>query len=365
VRVTQERMVIKSEQGDYPVDFVGEVASVPAVVNAGAETAETFVIIDEALVDLYGQGLSELLANPTYRLTADEESKTLAGVGRFVDWLLENRATRSAHIVAVGGGVVQDVATFACHIYYRGIPWTFVPTTLLSQSDSCIGAKSSINVLPLKNQLGVFHSPSHVVICSEFLTSLPQVEVDSGYGEIYKLALTNDGAFFDQLTDALSDGGHRNPRVLEMIRNALESKRLVIEQDEHESDLRRVLNYGHSFGHALEALTHNEVPHGIAVMWGMDLINFLGVKWGLTNPATADRVRDVLAANTDYTIGNIPSARELVDTLKRDKKVRKGVMYFSVLHDEGDLRIVPKPLDETLVAEVAEYVDGNPLFAAR
>ncbi|MHA7653210.1 3-dehydroquinate synthase [Mycobacterium sp. ML4] len=355
-------MIIKSEQGDYPVDFVGEVGSVPGLIGTDAET---FVIIDKALVDLYGNDLSELLKYPTYRLTADEESKTLAGISCFIDWLLENKATRSAHIVAVGGGVTQDVATFACHIYYRGIPWTFVPTTLLSQADSCIGAKSSINVLPLKNQLGVFHSPSHVVICSEFLNSLPQIEVDSGYGEIYKLALTNEGAFFDELIEALRDNGHRNPQVLKMIRNALESKRLVIEKDEHESDLRRVLNYGHSFGHALEALTHNEVPHGIAVMWGMDLINFLGVKWGLTNPETAAKVRAVLAANTDYTIETIPSARELVDTLKRDKKVRKGVMYFAVLHDEGDLRIVPKPLDDTLAAAVSEYLDGDPLFAAR
>jgi 3-dehydroquinate synthase len=362
VRVTQDRMIIKSEQGDYPVDFVGEVGLVPGLVDTNPET---FLIIDEVLVDLYGQDLSELLEYPTYRLTADEESKTLAGVCLFVDWLLENKATRSARIVAIGGGVIQDVATFASHIYYRGVSWTFVPTTLLSQADSCIGAKSSINVLPLKNQLGVFHSPSHVVICSEFLTSLPQIEIDSGYGEIYKLALTNDGAFFEELTDALRRGGHRNPHLLEMIRKALESKRLVIETDEHESDLRRVLNYGHSFGHALEALTHNEVPHGLAVMWGMDLINFLGVKWGLTNPETAARVRTVLAANTDYAIATIPSARELVDVLKRDKKVRKGVMYFAVLHDEGDLRIVPKPLDESLVTEVSEYLDGDPLFAAR
>ena len=362
MRVTQDRMIIKSGQGDYPVDFVGEVGLVPGLVEANTET---FVIIDEALVDLYGQALSGLLKYPTYPVRADEESKTLTGVSLFVDWLLENKATRSAHIVAIGGGVIQDVATFASHIYYRGLPWTFVPTTLLSQADSCIGAKSSINVLPLKNQLGVFHSPSHVVICSEFLTSLPQIEVDSGYGEIYKLALTNDGAFFEELTDALHSGGHRNPHVLEMTRKALESKRLVIEKDEHESDLRRVLNYGHSFGHALESLTHNEVPHGLAVMWGMDLINSLGVKWGLTNPETASRVRTVLAANTDYAIPTIPTARELVDVLKRDKKVRKGVMYFAVLHDEGDLRIVPKPLDDKLVAQVSEYLDADPLFAAR
>ncbi|EHB49720.1 3-dehydroquinate synthase [Mycolicibacterium rhodesiae JS60] len=362
MRVTQDRMIIKSEQGDYPVDFVAEVAAVPAIVSPHADT---YVIIDEALFDLYGQALGALLSCPTYLVKADEESKTLAGVSDFIDWLLQNNATRSARIVAVGGGVVQDVATFAAHIYYRGVPWTFVPTTLLSQADSCIGAKSSINVLPLKNQLGVFHSPSHVVICSEFLTSLPQVEVDSGYGEIYKLALTNEGAFFGELTEALTSGGHRNPHVLEMIRKALESKRLVIEEDEHETDLRRVLNYGHSFGHALEALTHNEVPHGLAVMWGMDLINFLGVRWGLTNPDTAAQVRAVLAANTDYAIPSIPSADELVDVLKRDKKVRNGVMYFAVLHDEGDLRIVPKPLDEVLVAEVSEYLDDEPLFATR
>jgi 3-dehydroquinate synthase len=360
--MTQERMVIKSEQGDYPVDFVGEVSSVPQLVNAGPET---YVVIDEALVELYGKTLGQLMDCPTYQVVADEETKTLAGVGLFVEWLLANKATRSAHVVAIGGGVIQDIATFACHIYYRGVAWTYIPTTLLSQADSCIGAKASINVLPLKNQLGVFHSPSHVIICSEFLHTLPQVEVDSGYGEIYKLALTNEGAFFDQLSDALDDGGHRNPRVLEMIRNALESKRLIIEQDEHESDLRRVLNYGHSFGHALEALTHNEVPHGIAVMWGMDLINFLGTKWGLTNPETAAQVRSVVAKNTCYTISALPSAQELVDTLKRDKKVRNGVMYFSVLHDEGDLRIVPKPLDDALVAEVSEYLNGDPLFAAR
>ncbi|SOX53587.1 3-dehydroquinate synthase, partial [Mycobacterium ahvazicum] len=362
VPVTQDRMIIKSEQGDYPVDFVGDVTQVAALVDAGPET---FVIIDEVLIEIYGEALNGLLQYPTYRATADEETKTLTGVGHFIDWLLENKATRSARIVAIGGGVIQDVATFAAHVYYRGVSWTNVPTTLLSQADSCIGAKSSINVLPLKNQLGVFHSPSHVVICSEFLASLPQVELDSGYGEIYKLALTNDGAFFGDLVEALQDGGHRNPRLLEMIRKSLESKRLVIEQDEHESDLRRVLNYGHSFGHALEALTHNEVPHGIAVMWGMDLINFLGMRWGLTNPQTAARVRTALAANTDYTISAIPSAQELVDTLKRDKKVRNGVMYFSILHDEGDLRIVAKPLDEALVAEVAEYLDDEPLFAAR
>lgn len=362
MRVAEGRMIIKSEQGDYPVDFVPAVGSVPSLVGIGQET---FVIIDEALVDLYGQQLSDLLARPTYKMKADEESKTLAGVGLFVDWLLENKATRSSRIVAVGGGVVQDVAAFTSHVYHRGLDWTFIPTTLLSQSDSCIGAKSSINVLPVKNQLGAFHSPSHVIICPEFLDSLPQIEVDSGYGEIYKLALTNDGAFFDELTTAIRDGGHRNPHSLVMIRSALESKRLVIEKDEHESDLRRVLNYGHSFGHALEALTHNEVPHGIAVMWGMDLINFLGVKWGLTNPETAARVRAVMADNTDFIIPGIPSASDLVDTLRRDKKVRNGVMHFAVLQDEGSLTIVPRQLDESLVTEVAEYLNGTPLFAAR
>ena len=352
------QIIIKSRQGDYKVDFVSSVSELSEL----SVSNETFLVADALVYDLYSAKLGKLTELPTYLVEATEQTKTIDGVSSLVDWLLQNKATRSANIIALGGGVIQDLVTFTAHIYYRGVSWTFLPTTLLSQSDSCIGAKCGINVLPLKNQLGVLHSPSHIVICSEFLETLPAIEIDSGYGEIYKLSLTGGGEFFDVLEKEITDNGHRNTEILELTRLSLISKQEIIEEDEYESDLRRVLNYGHSFGHALEALTQNQVPHGIAVMWGMDIINFLGEKWGISNPEVVVRVRLLIENTVDFQIENMPSAGDFVQMLGRDKKVENGLMNFAVLHDIGDIRIHPKALDEDLVLLVQEYLDGKPLF---
>ena len=182
MRVTEDRMVIKSEQGDYPVDFVAELGLVPALVDAGPET---FVIIDELLADIYGDALSALLEHPTYRVKADEESKTLSGVSLFVDWLLENKATRSAHVVAIGGGVVQDVATFR-------VPHLLPRDPVDIRSDHSAQPSGQLHRGQIQHQRASTEESArrvpltrHVVICSEFLKSLPQIEVDSGYGEIF------------------------------------------------------------------------------------------------------------------------------------------------------------------------------------
>jgi 3-dehydroquinate synthase len=352
------QIVIKSRQGDYKVDFVSNVSELSSL----SVSNETFVVADALVYELYSAQLGKLTDLPTYLVDANEETKTIEGVSNLVDWLLKNKATRSANIIALGGGVIQDLVTFTAHIYYRGVSWTFLPTTLLSQSDSCIGAKCGINVLPLKNQLGVLHSPSHVVICSAFLETLPSIEIDSGYGEIYKLSLTGSGEFFQLLEKEVSDNGHKNSQILELTRLSLIAKQEIIEEDEYESDLRRVLNYGHSFGHALEALTHNQVPHGIAVMWGIDIINFLGEKWGISNPEIVTRVKLLIENTVDFQIEEMPSASDFVRMLGRDKKVENGLMNFAVMHEIGDIRIHSKALDEDLVLLVQEYLDGKPLF---
>ena len=174
------QIIIKSRQGDYKVDFVSSVSELSEL----SVSNETFLVADALVYDLYSAKLGKLTELPTYLVEATEQTKTIDGVSSLVDWLLQNKATRSANIIALGGGVIQDLVTFTAHIYYRGVSWTFLPTTLLSQSDSCIGAKCGINVLPLKNQLGVLHSPSHIVIFSEFLETLPAIEIVSGFGEI-------------------------------------------------------------------------------------------------------------------------------------------------------------------------------------
>ncbi|MDP2014168.1 MAG: iron-containing alcohol dehydrogenase, partial [Actinomycetota bacterium] len=231
---------IKSLQWDYDVLFAETIHS--AAELAVADQHEVLIVCDENVATLHHEALAPLLAaHPTYLVKASEETKSLSGVSALVDWLIQERAVRSATVLAVGGGCIQDLVSFTAHLYYRGINWIFLPTTVLSQSDSCIGAKSGINVLPFKNQLGALHSPRKVVITTEFLSTLPDLEIASGYGEIVKLSVTSSHAFLAQLSSALGDGGIRNAHLLELTRASLLAKQEIIEIDEYETDLRRIL----------------------------------------------------------------------------------------------------------------------------
>ena len=354
-------LLIHSLQWNYEVQFTQSVPE--AIQSALADGVDAFIVCDENVARLYADALAPLLATrPSFIVPATEETKSFEGVRRLVDWLIENKAVRSSTLVAIGGGCIQDLVSFAAHIYYRGASWMFLPTTVLSQSDSCIGAKSGINVLPFKNQLGVLHSPRQIVISSEFLGTLPDLEIASGYGEIVKLAVTSSRHFLDQLESALAVGGIRNDHLLELTRASLAAKQEVIEEDEYEVDLRRILNYGHSFGHALEAIAGHQVPHGLGVLWGIDLINWLGVKWGMTSPAIAERLSVLTRNNFPYELPITPTAGALIEMVARDKKVAQGQMYFAVLLQEGEFRIVPKPLDGELHDLVTGYLDTDYVF---
>ena len=355
-----EPLLIRSAQWDYRVTFH---ATIDDGLAALKDQSEVFVVIDRNVLSLHEKALRQFTDDhPTIAVDPSEEAKSLAGVTTLVEWLIDQRAVRSATVVAIGGGCIQDLVSFTSHIYYRGINWEFLPTTVLSQSDSCIGAKSGINVLPFKNQLGALHSPRAVHICEEFLQTLPDVEVASGYGEIVKLSVTSSRHFLGLLETSLAEGGIRNPHLLELTRASLRAKQEIIEEDEYESDLRRVLNYGHSFGHALEVLSGHRVPHGLAVLWGIDVINSLGVTWGLTPSHLRDRLHTVIDDHFDYTLPIAPSAFDLVDAVSRDKKVAHGRMHFAVLRDEGELVIEPRALDAALIDQVTEVMEGDLVF---
>ena len=356
-----DSLTIASAQWNYNVSFHGKIReALPLLVDL----TEAFVVVDSNVLNLHQQSLEPLTsAHPTLALEPTEETKSLSGVASLVEWLIDQRAVRSSTIIAIGGGCIQDLVSFSSHVYYRGINWVFLPTTVLAQSDSCIGAKSGINVLPFKNQLGALHSPRAVYVCEEFLQTLPDQELASGYGEIVKLSVTSSQHFLSQLEQSLDDGGLRNPHLLELTRASLRAKQEIIEQDEYESDLRRVLNYGHSFGHALEMLCGHRVPHGLAVLWGIDVINALGVRWGGTPRHLRDRLHHLIATHFDYILPLTPTAEGLVDAVRRDKKVAHGRMHFAVLHEEGDLVIEPRELNADLVHQVQDVLEGDLVFS--
>lgn len=356
-----EPLHIRSRQWDYDVEFAKDLQDLSGLDSV--LTDETFIVCDEQVAQLHSGALKGLIeSRPTLLMPATEETKSLRGVETLIDWLIANRAVRSSRILAIGGGCIQDLVSFTAHLYYRGIDWIFMPTTVLSQSDSCIGAKSGINVLPFKNQLGVLHSPRKILIVEEFLKTLPAVEIASGYGEVVKLSVTSSHQFFDRLESILNAEGIYNRHLLELTHASLRAKQEVIEEDEYEEDLRRILNYGHSFGHALEAISAHTIPHGLAVLWGLDIINSLGVRWGITDVAIAGRISALIRGNFDYQLTFKPNSEELLEMLKRDKKVADGRITFAVLRDCGHIELIPKEIDVDLNEMVTEYLESDYVF---
>jgi 3-dehydroquinate synthase len=355
-----ESLTIHSGQGDYRVDFPTDLSALVACLKAHEKA---LVLLDENVARLYRAPLAPLLQRlPWLALPATEDEKTLAGAHRVIDFLQQNNATKQTVIIVFGGGIIQDIAAFSAHIYYRGLRWVFVPTTLLAMCDSCIGAKSSINHNGFKNQLGAFYSPHQVLICQPFLDSLSETEIVSGYGEILKLLITGSAAHFALLREAVAKDGLRNPQLGRLIYESLKVKQGVIEIDEYERDLRRILNYGHTFGHALEALTHHAIPHGKAVAWGIDLVNYLALERGLLDRADYETIHDFIRRYFAHRLPQAVSARELIDFTRRDKKVADGKVNLILLRRIGELKITPTVYDASLEQAVEQHLAAREIL---
>ncbi len=349
-----ESLLVHSAQGDYRVHFQD---SLPRVMTSLLETPPSAAVIDSRVAALYHDQLAPLLsAVPCLLLEATEENKTLGGIEQCTSFLQSHACSRKSILLAIGGGIIQDICSLSAHIYHRGIRWNFLPTTLLSMSDSCIGAKCGVNLGAFKNQLGAFHAPGDITICSEFLGTLEDREVASGYGEILKLMLIGGEAPFKDLAEAVTGGGLRNERLLELIRASLDIKRAIIEVDEFDLGLRQILNYGHTFGHALEMVTNHAIPHGLAVAWGIDVVNHIAERRGLLSPdhcrAISGFVREYLAPESTEGL----HADALLEGVKRDKKASSGSITLAILREPGRAERVATAIDERLKADLEDYL---------
>jgi 3-dehydroquinate synthase len=351
---------IRSGQGDYSVDFYAEI---PSLIEELLKVPHALFAIDEKILQLYPKELAPLLeSRPSFPIPATEDEKTLKGVERLAVWLQEQKAIKQSTLVTIGGGIIQDICAFTAHVYFRGIPWMFVPTTLLSMCDSCIGAKCSINLGLYKNQLGTFQSPKRVFIASDFTRTLTGEDVASGYGEILKLMLTGSTEHLAFLEHAIAGTGLRNASLLELIRRSLEVKKRVIEADEYERDLRRILNYGHTFGHALESVTRHEICHGLAAAWGLDLINYISWKRGLLPEGDFKRIHEFIRKNLPFRLKSNIGVHDLISAAQRDKKVADGMVNLVLFAGPGNLRIVKTPFDATLAQQIGDYLEQHNVY---
>jgi 3-dehydroquinate synthase len=268
-------MNIRSYRRTYDVSF----ASLSETIDEIRGLKNKYAIIDKNVYDLHGDVLEGLFKDNIYLLDATENNKTLDVSKEIIEKIVMLDSRKETNIVVIGGGITQDVSCFAASVLYRGVDWYFVPTTLLAQADSCIGSKSSINMIPYKNLLGTFYPPKKIFICTEFVTTLPDKEYKSGLGEIAKCALLGGKKEFDEFAgdiDAMLAGDHE--KLQQGIKRTLTYKKGLIEIDEFDMGVRNILNYGHTFGHAIESASGYGIPHGQAVSIGMLIANSVSLR---------------------------------------------------------------------------------------
>lgn len=351
-----EDIKIHSSLYDYEVEFIDI-----NVNNILEEIGENVTyVIDQNVYKLYEHLFKNLNQELIYFIDAKEENKDIDSVLELIDFWRDKKIKKNWKVIAVGGGITQDIVTFASNIYLRNIDWYFVPTTLLAMCDSCIGGKCGINRGRYKNQLGVFYPPKKIFISTAFLETLSTADVINGWGELLKFSLTKNNGFFEQI-EKINDCNSCT-KMDDYIYNGLFVKKEIIELDEFEGDLRRVLNYGHTFGHALEAYTHNAIPHGTAVIWGIDVVNYIAMRENIFSKEDYLRVKSLIKKVflTDEII--IENSDELYEIISTDKKVKNNTIYLAVPKSIGELSIYPMDLDEKLRKIFKDYLESTHEF---
>ncbi len=346
-------LVVSSHKGPYAVEFRGDpFAELCALAGAGAH-----FIIDARVAELYERELGAVLASPSvYRLNATEENKSIEAMPPVVRHLVGKGLRRGQTLAAVGGGITQDVACFLAATMLRGVDWVFAPTTLLAMADSCVGSKSSINGGGAKNVLGTFTPPRRIILGAVFLKTLADKDVRSGVGEMLKVHAIEGPTSFDAIAADYASLFTDPAIMTRYLRRSLEIKKPIVEADEFDTGPRLVMNYGHSFGHALEAATEFAIPHGIAVTIGMDLANFAAGKLGLGDRSHYLRMRPTLAANwRGYEKVPVPLG-DFLAALSKDKKNTTKALGLILPGPDGRVRKVEVPSDEKFRAVCAEHL---------
>ena len=309
------------------------------------------IIADTKVAKLFGdqmvKGLKPVVNSPIWiTVPAGDQNKSIEWFMRVQDALIEHQLDRQSVIVAFGGGVIGDLAGFVASTYMRGIRWIQVPTTLLAQVDASVGGKTAINHSRGKNLIGSFHQPKLVLIDVETLDYLPEREVRCGLVEIIKHGVIMDESLFELVEQNLSDLlSLKTDILIEAIAQSCRDKAWVVENDEKERNLRATLNYGHTFGHAIETLAdYHQCRHGEAVAIGMNCAAQLSVNLELLQPTDLVRQNCLLQAVglplnlSDLSIDSI-SADDLLQTMHLDKKSSRGTLKLVLAQKIGQAKI--------------------------
>jgi 3-dehydroquinate synthase len=336
--------------GAGTLDRVGK-----SVVDVGP-SHRVAIITDDRVGPLYGARIAEPLGDRAsiFTVASGEEHKTRETWARLTDEMLEAGLGRDTVVVALGGGVVGDVAGFVAATFMRGVPVIQVPTTLLAMVDASIGGKTGVDTRHGKNLVGAFHDPVAVMIDPLVLTTLPERHTRAGFAEIIKHGVIADAAYLELATSFLRDRQHAE--LQELIRRSIEIKSDVVARDQRESGVRKILNFGHTIGHAIEAACNYEMLHGECVAIGMVLEARIAETLKVATKGTAEAIEEACV------LAELPSAlpdagpADIVRFMKADKKARAGQVEFALPEKIGRMAGADRgwsiPVRDDLVLEV-------------
>jgi 3-dehydroquinate synthase len=346
-----KKIDVKTPSSEYTITIEpGLIDSIPQRMATAFPKSRFAVITDESVNGLYGKALQSGFADKNmechvFTIPPGEASKSIATFGQLLSQLAQHKYNRADVIVALGGGVVGDLAGFVAASYLRGIRYVQIPTTLLAQIDSSVGGKTGVNLPEGKNLAGAFYQPAAVYIDPSLLASLSETDFADGMAELIKYALIRDAVMFALLENEPPVTA-QSPMLEELIERCVSIKRDVVMADEKDTGERMLLNFGHTIGHAIERICAKKgVPmtHGKAVAMGMVAIAAAGECKGLTKPGTASRIEDLLQKTGLPNSIDGFDRDEILDAILVDKKNMADMLNLVMVNVPGQSFLHPIP----------------------
>jgi len=356
-------VAVQLDSRSYPIHIGAGLLADSALVARTVAARQVLVVTNDVVAPLYLEALCAGLADREVAvcvLPDGEQHKTLVSFERIVDCLVEHEFHRDCCVVALGGGVVGDVAGFAAASYQRGVGLVQVPTTLLAQVDSSVGGKTAVNHSLAKNMIGAFYQPQAVIADTATLATLPPRELAAGLAEVVKYGLIADADLFAWLEEHIGSLLGREPRALELaIKRSCEIKAAIVAEDEREHGNRALLNFGHTFGHALEVLGRYERwLHGEAVAIGMVMAANASAALGRLDGGQRARI-EMLVCNAGLPVrarGVAPD--DMLEHMRMDKKVAKSQLRLVLLERIGAGYLAPAPEPALLRRAIADQLEA-------
>ena len=352
----KNQLSIKSTPNCYKVRLLGDKKLRKYIYNDN----QNIILIDTYIKKKHFKNFK--FSMPVYQIKASEDIKNIEKSLDIINFFERKKITKLNKIIVIGGGILQDLGAFSCSMYKRGIPWIYIPTTLLGMTDSCVGGKTGLNFKNKKNMLALFSAPQEVIINLDFLDTLSERDYLAGLGEAFRLHITGGLNFVEKFEKSLESALKRDKQYIkQIILDSLMIKQSVVEVDEFEKNFRRSMNYGHSIGHALESLTNFSFPHGMAVTIGICIENLIAKEHYKLDKGICNRLENIAKKLIDQEALNSLKKiknKNFSQLLKSDKKTIGSTLKLAIPDDYGKISFKNFLLDRSSNKKISMAIDN-------